>query len=1051
MILPDFQILSDTELYSNELTPLKVSALPSVGYSSTHYLWDFGDGNRSTGKTTEHVYKTVGDFNITLTQYLSSGEPVKSNSKTISVRNLIPNLMMWDETSYSGGSITASVKGSTPFIANVWNSWQQYDENSFLHLYVENSKSIPFDITDKRIHLKPNWRFLDLDDNVIETIPLHQDKIYASKIGNEIYLSTNETENSLFVGVSSQSEFYFIDDTPSGIDPTKSYLPSTIIVTQNLSGIYGDKKFTQEDYLQYPSLIKSVFIDNIVPDKLLITSNGIIDIAGIKYIDTKIPYNIRLVDSNDNFIKTNPIKSDDIIKYNMDIGFTDNVIVKSTPSFNGNTLEQFSPDFSSIGGFFESHFIPIQPTTEYVSLTAFTKIDYTINQTLTRYGIFSDENSNRIYRTSYIQGFNKEYIRKESSVIGNEFDKLTSNKFGAIVDTKYNSVFLDSDDSRIEIYDSSFELIDNISLSSYDNFILSSNSLTSYRGHPSPAQIQMDKAGGYFITLHETADLLYIINNDIMYINLYEQIAGSFVIYDNNLVIDEDDFGLSSYVVYDSDGNFLFQPAALDILSDDKSIYVAYVNEEYNFVQKYNLDRSMNPHVLSSLNVFNFSSDVPVDMVSNRDGDRIYILTTNYYTQKSFIKEYDTSSDVLLNNISVGYGAEFLTIDTDQYAWVCSKSLSSNEEYDVLYNTNGGEIHLTVFNQSNTTLNIGGITGDSYGNIWLIDSNNDSVIVFNKDDPTIYEMIHIFEDAEITTNKYVAYGDWNGFRWYNKFGSGLDNSIITYELSGQSNPFRILPRNKYNLQKINEDFNATDTLKSYRTTELMLNYDNLFDNFLGSIYGNNLDDGTYIGKNIYEKIANFVMNHADIETCSIEAIESYCKETGIDIESKLNFPRDIKRMIDLFSIKYKKLWGENYKTGLIEDYLGEELNTLSYVVSADPQVKFIAKEKFNNFYTIIDPLLIDGLSSYPLSSYDHSWGWGLSIPINSDLKDYYEFYEMLPVEEQRLISVIDWENPLTDTTIKPISSFSDYMSQDGIVSIVLGDKIRDGLGVFINN
>jgi hypothetical protein len=1568
---PEFTILSNNVLYTNSLTPLQVKALSSDIYSSSYYIWDFGDGVKSTGLSAEHIYDSVGEYEITLTQYLSSGEPVTSESQPITAVNLIPNLMDWDLKSFNSGSITASIKNSTPYIVNTFNSWQQYDENSFLHLYVENSKSIPFDITDKKIHLKPNWRFLDSDDNVIETLPLNQTKIYAYKLDGEIYLDTVENDNSIFVGVSSQTEFYFIDDTPSGIDPSKTYLPSTLIVSQNLSSIYGDTKFTSEDYIQYPSLIKSIFIDNIVPDKLYISSNGIFDIPYLKFQNTKIPYNIRLVDSGGNFIKTNPVESDSVSAYEMNIGFIGDIAVDSIPSLDGNSLERFKLDFSNLGGFYESYFIPLNTTTESIILTASTLLDYTINEQLTRYGIFSDENSNKIYRASYVKDLYNEYIRKNSEVIGNEHDKFASNKFGAVIDLDYNSVFLDSDDSRIEIYDTSFELISSIGLSSYDEypivtketipldapiinltkegdsiytkaydmtfnlngdilafttgndevnvyqlssgswvqlgqtlsgdgssfygqsidlndsgdilavgsrltyvnayvnvyqlssgswvqlgstitqsgavkvnssgnilvtgfitgngggtnsgevnvyqlssgswvqlgstidgdnsydrlgtsvdinpigdiiavgastfgtnvgqvktFILSSGdwvqyggdlygdndndnfgevvkindagdiiavsspnsdengsnsgsvdiyqlssgswvqlgqtlnnqstsnsnfgedidlsgdgntivvgapyhdtpsnniglakvykyndgwveytsltglqagdnlgisvcinndgdkigisaidsdsggvnvgeieiyninitdtetiTLTSFRGHPSPAQIQLDQEGNYFITLHDAAKLVYKTENTLQVVDLYTQLPNNLVYY-TDLYEPEPVLSGGEYLIYGQSGEFQYTPAALDILSDNETLYIAYTSAiSSNFIEHYNIIRGGDDTLssLSSTGTISLSSEVPMDMVSDRMGESLYVLTTDYHTRESYIKRYLTSTNTLSSNTFVGYDAEFLTIDTDQNPWTIAKIISSSDEYNAISKvTDGivkseslkqftesvyvssvsissqsskpdddytikinnervvdpqrnvvrypidyiwsytGEVYINdvieievfdgwqgsyrlepwdmtlewsdgvtehlsggyssgdqssdpsipslvdlgissseyysspawatfwystdtpyIVSRNDITdtikpvLHVGGIAGDSYGNIWVLDSSNDRVIIFNKDDPTSFSIQKISEDTP-NDNKYAAYGDWNSFRWYNKFGYG--GTTITYELSGQSDPFIIYPQNKFNLQKINEDHNMTETIKSYRTTELMFNYDNLFDNFLGSIYGNDLDDGTYIGKNFYEKIANFVLNHGDIETCSIDALESFCEETGIEFDGRLNFPRDIKRIVDLFSIKFKKLWGDNYKTGIIENYKGDLLDTSSYVVSADPQVKFIAREKFNDDYTFITPLIVDGLSSYPISSYEQKWGWGLAVPTGQYIGDYYDFYELLPIEDQRFKQIIDWDNELNDEELLPLSSFSNYMTENGIVSTVLGDKLRNGLGLYL--
>jgi len=1013
MAKPNFQILTDSVVYTNALTPITVKALSSDEFSSSYFLWDFGDNTRIRGEEVSHVYSTVGEYDITLTQYLSSGEVATSDSQTITSVNLIPNLMQWDDNSYNAGSITASVKNEIPYSINIYNSWQQYDKNSFLNLYVENSKSIPFDITDKKIHLKPNWRFLDENDIVIDTIKINQSKIYAQTIDDKIYLSTIETIDSVFVGISSNAEFYFIDDTPSGIDPTEAYLPSTIIVSQNLSSVYGDDKFSNEDYLQYPNIIKSVFVDNIVPDKLSVTSNGVFDIDYIKYQNTKIPYNIRLVDDSGNFIKTNPIENPAVSAYDMSIGLIGDVIADSNPSFKNNTLERFKPDFRNLGGFYESYFIPITTSPDTVILSASTQIDYTLNEQLTRFGIFSDENSNKIYRVSFVEGFNKEYIRKDAEVNINTFDTNYSNKFGAAIDLNYNSLFLDSDDSRLEIYNTSFNLLTSYNLSSYDELILN---------HSSPAQICLDINGNQLITLTDSSKILYKENDTIT----------DYTLYTSNLL---------------SSGGITYEPTALEILSDNDTLYISYTNNLSSFVEKYNINR--NTFSLSSVLKFeNIPNEITMDIISNRIGNEIAFLQNDYYTQASNIKIYDTSTDNIINTINVGYNVEYITLDVDQNLWVASQSIS-NSSYDILYKVDNSGIlssfPLSTF--SGNSNNIGGIAGDSYGNIWVIDSDRDSVIILNKDNPSNYQEINILEDNSITDNKYVAYGDWNGFRWYNKFGFG--GQTITYNLSGQSEPFVVHPENKYNLQKINEDFDMTETLKSYRTTDNMLNYENLFDNFLGSIYGNKYDDGSYFGKNLYEKIANFVMNHADIETCSIDALESFCQETGIEFTGKVNFPRDIKRLVDLFSIKFKKLWGDNYQTGIIEDFKGNQLDTSSYIISADPQTKIIATEKFNDFNTIVIPLIVDNNITYPLSSYDQKWGWGLSVPSGGDIKNYYDFYELLPITDQKLNSIIDWDNELSDTSLIELSSFDNYMTKNGTVSTILGDKIRKGLGLFI--
>tara|TARA_R110000765_G_scaffold7963_4_gene25998 strand:- start:17206 stop:20415 length:3210 start_codon:yes stop_codon:yes gene_type:complete len=1069
MSKPEFQITSESVIYTNELTPLAVSSLSSTEYSTSYYLWNFGDGTYASGENATHVYDTVGDYNVTLSRYLSSGEVVASDTQVVEAINLIPNAMDWAEDSFKSPSVTASVKNVTPFIVNTYSSYQEYDEDSCITLYAENSKSIPFDFSDKRIHLKPNWRFFDEDDNNVTQISIEQTKIYAIITDLGIKISAVESVDSLFVGTSSQTSFYFVDDSPSGVDPDVEYLPTTIVVSHNLSS-FRDEANTLDSIVRYPALTQSLFIDNVVPAALIITSNGVFDIPYLKFSNTKIPFNIRIIDSNGNFIKTHPTESLSVSSYEMDIGFIGDIDISESTPLTGAYLSRFKTDFSSLGGFYESYFIPTSSTSSSVVMSSSVLLDYSLNDTPTRYGVFSDENSNNIYRVSFIEGQSETYTRKPSDVIGNEFDGNTSNKFGTAVDFNYDLYFLDSDDSRLEAYDSSFVLTDSVELSGDAEII---------DGHTSPAQICFDEGNGKFITLHDAPFVLYVDpvdNNDITSIPLLDAIPDSVVL---------DEFGEpvvdgvpSEYTLDGEAGGLLYSPTAIEILSDNDTMYISFTESDNlsgNYIEKYSIDRT-STIALSSIATIQTDTSQTVDMVSNRDGSILYTLNVDYLDNRGYIDVYDISLDTLLSSVFVGYDPEFITIDTDQTAWTISKELSSSTSYNhiVKVNDTGAK---TIYDYDGFGNNhIGGIAGDSSGKIWLINSEEDHVMIFNKDDIEDQTFITIAEDVGNDSNVYVAYGDWNGFRWYNKFG--FDGTSIIYDLSGQSNEFIINDTGKYNLQKINEDFDMTETVKSYRTTDAMLEYDHLFDDFLGSIFGNKYDDGTFFGRNVYEKIANFVMNHTDVETCSVDALHSLCDETGVDFNTDIVYPRDVKRLVDLFSIKFKKLWGDDYQTGVIEDYKGEPIDIASYVVSADPQIKIIATERFNDFNTIITPILmnfvtpnyvlydvlsvvygdkivvegegeIDEGGAYPLSSYNSTWGWGLSVPPDGNVEDYYDFFELNTLDSTRQKSVIDWDNELTDTSIKPISSYENYMNETGIVSVSLGDKLRKGLDLYL--
>lgn len=86
----DFTIISQEDIYTNELTP--VSAVPwpdrytdlvlpyaTTKFSDKNLIWDFGDGTTYTGVSAVHVYQWPGDYNITLTIINEDGNPVKSS------------------------------------------------------------------------------------------------------------------------------------------------------------------------------------------------------------------------------------------------------------------------------------------------------------------------------------------------------------------------------------------------------------------------------------------------------------------------------------------------------------------------------------------------------------------------------------------------------------------------------------------------------------------------------------------------------------------------------------------------------------------------------------------------------------------------------------------------------------------------------------------------------------------------------------------------------------------------------------------------------------
>ena len=155
-----------------------------------------------------------------------------------------------------------------------------------------------------------------------------------------------------------------------------------------------------------------------------------------------------------------------------------------------------------------------------------------------------------------------------------------------------------------------------------------------------------------------------------------------------------------------------------------------------------------------------------------------------------------------------------------------------------------------------------------------------------------------------------AIGDWTGFKWYNKFKNTTGVRTITGATS-----FNVYPSGgKFKAAKINEWFDPSSTINSYRLQDKLTHYDTFFDTFLGTIVEGSSGNPAGLGKQIYEKIANFTDNIADIDTCNIPALYSICQMHDIDIHNyNFDYPGGLKRVMDLTSVPHGKLWGARSK------------------------------------------------------------------------------------------------------------------------------------------
>jgi len=378
---------------------------------------------------------------------------------------------------------------------------------------------------------------------------------------------------------------------------------------------------------------------------------------------------------------------------------------------------------------------------------------------------------------------------------------------------------------------------------------------------------------------------------------------------------------------------------------------------------------------------------------------------------------------------------------------------------------------------SNYIQSIGGIACDTSGFVWVInDLNNriyfiDSIALSSSQlDDLNYVTLTYPPSSEINPvsafeeRRWQAYGDWLGSRWLNKY---IDTVPSYRVVSGSSNFFDIYTDSgEYSVYKINEDFDAKEYYKTLRYTDNLDDKNIFFDGFLGSIVGGLSAKPYELGKTVYEKIANYVSNTSDIDTANLDKLLSFCKELSIQFEQyNYPFPPQLRRLVDLLSIKHKKLWGDKNKYNL--DFntpinpgknLGTQLSTLTSVISSG--IPLVAYEKFSSIYTVVNTSLISNNGSLipfktpiQLSSFSYDWGWSLVAPkelSGNKISDYYNFYAFKGNYDNKFLNnIIDWDNPYTTLSFNN-SSFNDWSKDNGIMQNIISYELTKGLRLFLS-
>lgn len=1017
-----------------------------------NYIWDFSEGSLIYGtKNPKFIYNTKGVKTISLTAVDVNGE-TSSFSTTVSTEYLYRDYLTFTQIPevYSNPGQPTLI----PFKIRVLSS--QINRSLNVDLYAANSKSIPHEFVSSRwSFLNPTWKFLDKDKKIVTTIPVLSAPIY--------------NENNRLVALSGEAEFYYVDSISNG--DTGQGTPILITATLQTSGFTN---YNDSDIYAYPSYTNNETvrtgvlwqINDLSPDLLRITSNYLDNIPKQKWATIKIPFLITChgnrsyrvpgaEDTTSEIIFTYPsdnetgklqsvqvtlsgVNSDQYtideaplyFQANDSQGFrtggyifttltcdtvaSNTAIVAATTAFN--TTKSYTDEFEYPAGYAPNPFVWIS-NPAHKNLNKVTVIPYANNNTTIEY--FIDKNI-------LIDGFVKEVPVPALSTTSTYNYTMSgfAGIFGLAIDPRnYELIAADAELDCLYKFSSEGHLLSTLQLSSISNLDPILNAHT-------PGNISLDKDCNIWVSLFNSISVLKFDR-------------------DFNFLFSTVPSGTNYEDIFD--GDFVFKPPYVET-DKDNNCWATYASPLCCILTKYSPTGSL----LAQINLEQYSMPfgITIDALNNiwisksynvvEENGKIDLYSGTTLERLSSIEVF-RPSDLALdrnNNLWFIFGDRRLGyVDTKtgvKYTW----QVSTNESLDNPFVIND----IISIEEKQKDPSITGLAVDVYNRVWVLDSLNNNIWLlsatplFNqqrirkfkvKPNTPIgyYQDIINFSTYTLTSSQQALYatGDWTGNRWYQKYVTS--ETFYAIPVSGVSNTFDIDPFiNKYQVSRLNNEFNAAGYLRSLALPENLNSNTVLFEEFFGAAAGNN-ETSKYqdTGKTIYEKIANFTDYHGDVDTCGVAQLLSLAEQTKTPfVNYGAELPVEIKDFLDLASIPKAKLWGLPDEVPLLLQSIDAEnqLDVQTTLLTAGTRLAL--RNKYDAKYTVI---LVPPLSTtlvYPLSEF---LGYGLEQPVTVK----YEFYNFIPQYTGEYIeNQINWNDPQTVLS-RTLSTFNDWYGDNGAI------------------
>jgi hypothetical protein len=1073
----------------------------------TNQVWDFGDGSTRVFdvNSVSHIYTYPGTYFIGLTAadiLGNAGVATQSIKVDYIYRDKIVVTQIPDDYATPGLP--------TPNTFKITLTSAQIDRPLNLTLYSANSRSTPYEtVPTKWRFLTPTWRFLDKNYTPTTILSVEPVPLY---------------DNSRVVGVSGETEFYYVDDQCTGAtDLPEEKCPLLITVTLETSGFTysNDSKVYSYPGFANNKAIRAGIIWDVygnIPTYLNITGNYLDEIYKYKWKDVKIPFLITTQSKTKNFLfGSEEVEPTILFSYpatnefgrisavHISLSGTNQYVVDEAPLY----FQATDKDNNNTGGYIFSTITPLttMDTTVIVASamlhipqeTGTDKFTFPVGCTPNAIGWVSNPANKTIskifyppysvdcrtineFRSTgdlidgYIKTINVPYIESNSTY--NYYMSGFAGIYGMAIDPRSNNLLAtDAELDRVYKFSTGGTLLCSVEISAIGGY-------SSVSGAYTPSNICIDGEFNVYASLFNSVSVLKFDDNlNYLYslvpspsVSLYY--LGSAVYFNNDGLsyVTASDYDGFSYSIFDldiPDGDFLNKPATVET-DRDNNVWVAYSNPLYSTLVKFDSTGNV---------IFEYPLPIgasPVSLAVTRENNLWVANSYNITDNEGVLELRDTSGNILssyndfahptyttmdkYNNLWFIFGTRYLgyisklgqlsawNIGQDGTITSMTSSLIGKGFYTGNISTaapptTAGYVAATSDESIFEDEEIGGLTIDGFNRVWLLDSQQNLTHVFNALPSDINRNIKrtfkVIPDSTLgyyldDTDSYTytetgsyykslqANGDWTGNRWYQKHFN--PNALTAVPVSGISAPFSINDfYNSGEFRRVNESFNTAEHYKSLALPEALNRNTRFFDDFLGAVVGNaQLSGSDDIGQITYEKIANFVFNHADIDTCSIPQLLSYANETMVPVANfSQTFPVDIAKYLDFASVARSKTFGLKSPLPILRKSVGEVLNTFTDYVTAGQKI-FLQNKFDTTEYSLITIPLLNNQTVYPLSSINVP-GFTQSIIIE------YIFYKYSPVFSDSYIeNYIDWNSPFT--TLKPyLSSESEWLGDDGII------------------